>query len=127
MGTSVGTQVFVKYGWRPGAALSLAWSGWQLFILLLRGPHCERFTWLGYQGGLEPRKWVMDERKKQKAAHASEQENNRSYPEKGDERDGTRNAGEGGASPLGEVDEKGSGRDIEASPRDSEIEKEKIP
>ena len=67
----------------------------------------------------------MDERKKQKAAHASEQENNRSYPEKGDERDGTRNAGEGGASPLGEVDEKGSGRDIEASPRDSEIEKEK--
>ncbi|KAF8875661.1 MFS superfamily [Infundibulicybe gibba] len=61
MGTSVGTQVFVKFGWRAAAILSLAWYGFQLFILLLRGPHCERFTWVGYEGGIEARKSVVDE------------------------------------------------------------------
>ncbi len=52
MGTAVGTDVFTKYGWRPAAALSLAWTGFCLFILLIRGPHCSRYTWLGYEGGL---------------------------------------------------------------------------
>ncbi|KAG6839688.1 hypothetical protein C0991_012553 [Blastosporella zonata] len=56
LGTSVGTKVFVTYGWRAGAALNMGWYGWQLFILLLRGPHCHRFTWFGYEGGLEARK-----------------------------------------------------------------------
>ena len=35
----------------------------QIGLLLLRGPHCERFTWFGYEGGLEYRKKVVDERK----------------------------------------------------------------
>ncbi|KIM36582.1 hypothetical protein M413DRAFT_424725 [Hebeloma cylindrosporum] len=52
MGTSVGTKVFVHHGWRACAALGMAWYGFQIFVLLLRGPHCERRTWLGYQGGM---------------------------------------------------------------------------
>ncbi|KAG6828660.1 hypothetical protein H0H92_007129 [Tricholoma furcatifolium] len=64
MGTSVGTKVFVTYGWRAGAALGMAWYGFQLVILLLRGPHCERFTWFGYEGGLEARKSVVEARLK---------------------------------------------------------------
>ena len=64
MGTYVGTQVFVKFGWRAAAALNMALYGFQLFILLLRGPHCERYTWFGYEGGLEPRKSVVYERKR---------------------------------------------------------------
>ncbi|KAG6914647.1 hypothetical protein DXG01_016121 [Tephrocybe rancida] len=56
LGTAVGTKVFVTYGWRAGAALNMGWYGWQLFLLFLRGPHCQRFTWFGYEGGLEARK-----------------------------------------------------------------------
>ncbi|KAK0460015.1 MFS superfamily [Desarmillaria tabescens] len=61
MGTSAGTKVFVRYGWRAGAALSLGWAGWQLFVLLLRGPHCECRTWFGYEGGIEARKGKLKE------------------------------------------------------------------
>ena len=67
MGTYVGTQVFVKFGWRAAAGLNMALYGFQLFVLLLRGPHCERYTWFGYEGGLEPRKSVVDERKRMEA------------------------------------------------------------
>ncbi|KAF9448776.1 MFS superfamily [Macrolepiota fuliginosa MF-IS2] len=56
LGTSVGTHVFVNFGWRAGAALSLGWTGWQLFVLLLRGPHCRRYTWFGYEGGFEAKR-----------------------------------------------------------------------
>lgn len=56
MGTAVGTQVFIKYGWRPAAALSVAWSGFTLVVMLVRGPHCDRHTWFGYEGGCELRK-----------------------------------------------------------------------
>ncbi|KAF4600497.1 hypothetical protein EYR38_005126 [Pleurotus pulmonarius] len=62
MGTAVGTKVFIEHGWRPAAALNLAWYGWQLFVLLLRGPHCLRHTWFGYEGGLESRKSVVEAR-----------------------------------------------------------------
>ena len=68
MGTSVGTQVFVKFGWRAAAILNMAFYGFQLFVLLLRGPHCKQYTWFGYEGGLEPRKSVVDERKRLEAA-----------------------------------------------------------
>jgi hypothetical protein len=64
MGTYVGTQVFVKFGWRAAAVLNMALYGFQFFVLSLRGPHCKRFTWFGYEGGLEPRKSVVDERKR---------------------------------------------------------------
>ena len=51
MGTSVGTHVFVKYGWRPAASLSIAWTAFTLLVMLARGPHCSRYTWFGYEGG----------------------------------------------------------------------------
>lgn len=64
MGTSVGTQVFTKYGWRPAAALSLAWTGFMLFLILIRGPHVPRYTWFGYEGGIEVRKSRLAERER---------------------------------------------------------------
>ena len=67
IGTSVGTQVFVKFGWRAAAVLNMALFGFQIFVLLLRGPHCKQYTWFGYEGGLEPRKSVVDERKRLEA------------------------------------------------------------
>ena len=45
--------------------------GFQLFTLLLRGPHCKQYTWFGYEGGLEPRKSVVDERKRLEAEETS--------------------------------------------------------
>ncbi|PCH40465.1 hypothetical protein WOLCODRAFT_150509 [Wolfiporia cocos MD-104 SS10] len=70
MGTSVGTQVFTKYGWRPAAALSLAWTGFTLVVFLLRGPHVSRYTWFGYQGGIEVRKSKLSEREKKQEQDA---------------------------------------------------------
>ena len=43
--------MFVRYGWRAAAALSLGWTALQVGILLARGPHCARYTWVGYEGG----------------------------------------------------------------------------
>jgi hypothetical protein len=57
--------VFVKYGWRAGAALGLGWYGLQVVILLVRGPHCKRSTWVGYEGGVEARKSVVEVRKRE--------------------------------------------------------------
>jgi hypothetical protein len=64
MGTAVGTQVFVQHGWRAAAAVSMAWFGLQVAVLLVRGPHVERYTWFGYEGGLEARKSVVMAREK---------------------------------------------------------------
>lgn len=56
-GTSVGTDVFVGYGWRADSAMSMAMYVFQLGVLVLRGPHCPRNRWFGYEGGLELR-WM---------------------------------------------------------------------
>ncbi|KAI1789923.1 major facilitator superfamily domain-containing protein [Ganoderma leucocontextum] len=56
MGTSVGSKVFTEHGWRADASLNLAFTGFTLLILFLRGPHCPRYTWIGWQGGCELRK-----------------------------------------------------------------------
>jgi hypothetical protein len=66
MGTAVGTQVFVQHGWRAAAAVSMAWFGLQVVVLLIRGPHVERYTWFGYEGGIEARKSVVTAREKEK-------------------------------------------------------------
>ena len=42
----------------------MALSGFQAFVLLLRGPHCKQYTWFGYESGLEFLKYVVDERKR---------------------------------------------------------------
>jgi len=60
LGTSVGTKVFVEHGRRTAAVLNMGWYGTQLLFLLLRGPHCRRFTWFGYEGGIEARKSVAE-------------------------------------------------------------------
>ena len=52
-GTSVGTDIFIGYGWRADSALSMAMYFFQLVVLLLRGPHCPGNRWFGYEGGLE--------------------------------------------------------------------------
>lgn len=70
MGTSVGAHVFTKYGWRASAALSLGWSGFMLFMLLIRGPHVARYTWFGYEGGIEVRKSKLAERERLRAVDA---------------------------------------------------------
>ena len=72
IGTSVGTLVFVKFGWRAAAALNMALYGFQFLVLLLRGPHCKQYTWFGYEGGLEPRKFVLEERKRLEAGEVLE-------------------------------------------------------
>lgn len=51
-GTSVGSDVFVGYGWRADSALFMAMYIFQLTILTLRGPHCPGNRWFGYKGGL---------------------------------------------------------------------------
>ncbi|KAF7364394.1 MFS superfamily [Mycena sanguinolenta] len=51
MGTSVGSNIFLNHGWRACAAFSVGLSGAQLIILLVRGPHCRRYTWFGWEGG----------------------------------------------------------------------------
>ncbi|KAG1729032.1 major facilitator superfamily domain-containing protein [Suillus lakei] len=52
-GTSVGTHVFVEYGWRADSTLCMAMYIFQLAVLFLRGPHCPGNRWFGYEGGLE--------------------------------------------------------------------------
>jgi hypothetical protein len=32
--------------------------GFELLVLLLRGPHCPRYTWFGYAGGISATKGV---------------------------------------------------------------------
>ncbi|TFY78382.1 hypothetical protein EWM64_g5633 [Hericium alpestre] len=63
MGTPVGSRVFLEHGWRAAGGLMLAWVGWQLAMLFLRGPHVGRYTWVGWSGGMEWRKDVVKARK----------------------------------------------------------------
>ncbi|KAF8968912.1 major facilitator superfamily domain-containing protein [Flammula alnicola] len=48
IGTSAGSKIFVEHGWRVSAAFGLAWYGAQIIVVLVRGPHCKRRTWVGY-------------------------------------------------------------------------------
>ncbi|KAF8187756.1 MFS DHA1 transporter [Pholiota molesta] len=56
IGTAAGTQIFVQYGWRAAGAFAMALYGLQLCALAIRGPHCKRDTWFGYEGGFSFRK-----------------------------------------------------------------------
>lgn len=64
MGTSISAHVFIQHGWRACSAMMLALQGFQIVILLLRGPHCSRKRWFGYEGGFEARRRVVLEREK---------------------------------------------------------------
>ncbi|KAF7364393.1 MFS superfamily [Mycena sanguinolenta] len=63
MGTSVGSNIYLNHGWRACAAFSVGLIGAQLIVLLVRGPHCQRYTWFGWEGGraaLRPRSPRVD-------------------------------------------------------------------
>jgi hypothetical protein len=60
MGSSVGSKLFLSHGWRASGGLTLGLTGWALVLLLARGPHCDRYTWLGYEGGIEWRKSAVE-------------------------------------------------------------------
>ena len=98
MGTAVGSKVFTEHGWRADAALNLAWTGWTLFVLFLRGPHCPRYKWIGWEGGFELRKSRVRERE---GAAAGEK---------------TQDDAGGGASPVELVKEVGEKTTRESSP-----------
>lgn len=59
MGTAAGSRIFLQFGWRAAAAFALGLYGFQIVLLLVRGPHCRRYTWVGYEGGLGARKTVL--------------------------------------------------------------------
>ena len=61
IGTSAGTHIYLKHGWRAGAGLSLALVGGMFLILIVRGPHTTQYRWFGYEGGMEWRKEVVQE------------------------------------------------------------------
>ena len=56
MGSAVGSEMFLEHGWRANGALMFAFCVFQLVIMLLRGPHVRRYTWFGYEGGIDWRK-----------------------------------------------------------------------
>ncbi|KAA1478166.1 MFS general substrate transporter [Dentipellis sp. KUC8613] len=56
IGVPTSTKVYVEHGWRAAAGYGLGCMGLQLFFLLPRGPHCKRYTWFGYEGGLDYRR-----------------------------------------------------------------------
>jgi hypothetical protein len=58
IGTPVGTTVFVRYGWRAQAALSMGLYVLGLVVLLVRGPGCGKDKWVGWEGecGVKPKK-----------------------------------------------------------------------
>ena len=58
----MGTKIFLRFGWRAAASFSMGLFAWQIGVLLLRGPHCKRYTWVGYEGGLESRKRFVEDR-----------------------------------------------------------------
>ncbi|KAG9010854.1 hypothetical protein FRB90_007571, partial [Tulasnella sp. 427] len=51
IGSALGSHVYLSAGWRANYATSIGFCGAMLLILLARGPHCERNTWFGWQGG----------------------------------------------------------------------------
>jgi len=77
MGSSAGTKVFLTYGWRATAAMTLGFTAWALLILMLRGPHCSRYTWFGFEGGWESKRAVVEERRKAEAEKAENEKEKR--------------------------------------------------
>lgn len=82
MGTAVGTQVFVQHGWRAASGVSMAWYGFQLAVLLTRGPHVQRYSWVGWEGGWQARKSVFDAQRTQLVGQAEPNNGQMSIGEK---------------------------------------------
>jgi hypothetical protein len=52
----------------------LALQAFQILVLLLRGPHCPRHRWFGYEGGLEARRRVVTDREKTRSSEGGKVE-----------------------------------------------------
>lgn len=105
-GTAAGTHIFVRFGWRQAAAFSLGLFVWQFVVLAARGPHCKRYTWFGWEGGAEARKWKVEEKEK------AEKERQRGEARAGSEdvRIEERDRGEKGSYATVDVDSGGAER-----------------
>ncbi|KAG8856474.1 hypothetical protein FRB96_006440 [Tulasnella sp. 330] len=51
VGSAVGSKIYLSSGWRASAGASIGFSGLMLIVMLMRGPHCKRYTWFGWEGG----------------------------------------------------------------------------
>ncbi|KAJ7080577.1 MFS DHA1 protein [Mycena belliarum] len=56
MGTAVGTKLFAEGGYKLSSGVRVVFAGVQLLLLIARGPHVSRRTWVGWEGGVEFRK-----------------------------------------------------------------------
>ncbi|KAJ7449212.1 MFS DHA1 protein [Mycena latifolia] len=63
MGTAVGTKLFVEGGYKLSSGVRVAFAGLELLLLVVRGPHVARRTWIGWEGGVELKK--RDENKEE--------------------------------------------------------------
>ncbi|KAI0352564.1 MFS general substrate transporter [Trametes cingulata] len=117
MGTAVGSKVFTDHGWRPDASLNLAWTGWTLFVLFLRGPHCPRYKWIGWEGGFELRKSRV--LAKQQAERDAAAEKGIGADGKDEKRGEEANGDMGGELEAGVVEEKRGGEEKRMSEDDA--------
>ncbi|KAF9068597.1 major facilitator superfamily domain-containing protein [Rhodocollybia butyracea] len=79
MGSAAGTKIFLTYGWRATAAMTLGFTVWALLVLALRGPAVGRYTWFGYGGnrfggfgGFQGQGWSVGEWYKRKLGQETE-------------------------------------------------------
>ncbi|KAJ7143676.1 MFS DHA1 protein [Mycena epipterygia] len=56
MGTAVGTKLFVEGGYKLSSGIRVAFAGLALLLLVTRGPHVGRKTWIGWDGGMDLKK-----------------------------------------------------------------------
>ncbi|KAJ7062037.1 MFS DHA1 protein [Mycena amicta] len=55
-GTAVGTKLFVEGGYELSSGIRIAFASVGLLVLVARGPHVRRETWVGWEGRMELRK-----------------------------------------------------------------------
>ncbi|KAH7870567.1 major facilitator superfamily domain-containing protein [Lentinula edodes] len=67
IGSSAGTKIFLTYGWRATAAMTLGLTAWALLMLMMRGPGCDRYTWFGFRNSLDGVKGVLNIKAKVRA------------------------------------------------------------
>ncbi|KAF9059614.1 MFS DHA1 protein [Rhodocollybia butyracea] len=62
MGTAVGTKLYTEGGYKLSSGIRVVFGGMELLLLMLRGPHVSRTTWIGWEGGMNLRKKKTDEK-----------------------------------------------------------------
>ncbi|GAA5981706.1 hypothetical protein JCM11641_004221 [Rhodosporidiobolus odoratus] len=73
IGTSAGTRVYLRWGYKASGGLCLGLVGFILLVLFLRGPHCPTTRWVGWTGGWELRKKVAEKKQTEKAGEVEKQ------------------------------------------------------